>query len=626
MSTTSSSAWPPEGLEPLRGKLDAAARHLLWSVTLTALLTLRVLWRGSAATQVLGSDSILLVVGSLLLSVLWLIYALDGFASVLRKFRQGLRAGHDWGTLLDVASDADGRSGVLRSGAGQGEALAPELRRNLLVARQLATIVAIVVALAALLFFLQRVRFAGPDTSDSLTAIIVCVLALFGAGFRIAIQVFERARFPRPESTLVPQAVTGEGAPPRTGITLVGQLLALVLGAATFALAMVVILASVIGPMLAMIATPAFGNVERRFGAIAGLSRFALPVDSSITPLDAGIAFATMDYRRDTARGAFVRRDRAPLPSPPWLDSAPPGLGLAASAAQRSTSGWIDSVQRRLTPEELAWMRGVTAYPGWEYWRAAARASALDIIGGRYELPFGEGGSVYDLPILPISVYRGYARANAWRVRYYLETNRPDSAVLAARELLSLGLRVTDDARTVIDGMLGTILAQEGRDQLERVYGVLRDPQRDTLLRTSREAALRAVTSAQYAVQFGNSEQLTRLVADWRRLATDPDRTRATRWEGAAMLGLSTCTDARSLLRGPSREVRETFDAFLAKEARWASDTAMLELIRTLPLRKPAAAPDADPRWAYRVAGAVGHLFGSPYIAGCLRVVGYAGF
>lgn len=262
-------------------------------------------------------------------------------------------------------------------------------------------------------------------------------------------------------------------------------------------------------------------------------------------------------------------------------------------------------------------MRRVVEYPGWEYARTVARAPRVDIIGGRFELPFADSANLIEMPIAPISVFRDYANANAWRVRYYLEVNKPDSAVYAARELLTLSLRVTQDARWIIDAFIGVRMAQQAQDQLERTYAVLRDPQRDTLLRVSRDAAVRAATSTR--VSFAWPDDPARIAARWRQLANDTDRMRATRWEVASLLGLAVCTDARSLLRGPSQEVREALDTFLAREAIWASDSAVVDAIRAGPLRGLSETPRADESVSFRVVRATGALLGTPYIAACLR-------
>jgi hypothetical protein len=638
------SAWPPEGLEPLHGRLDRAAQSLLWSGATAALVTLGVLGRGSEASQVLGVDAVPLVVLSLLAAMLWVMFGLDRVVSACVHLKRARRAGFDWATLIEVACDRRGTTGDLIAGTGAAAALADELRRNLRSARLIATLVPLGAALALLLLFVMRLRWPGDAPSDALTAAGVGALALVGLAGRVAMQAFERMTLPRgrdatrlrPATELRVHATRwcdaqGGGAPAaesRAPAILVhgAQFLALLIAVAAFFFLGIVMVASLAGPAAIQLANPQYSGFERRHAVALALQRFALPADSGISALDAGIAFATMDFRRDVRPGPFVLRDRAPLPTPPWMDSTPRSIGDQTRGVQRIAGAWIDSVRRRLTPEELAWMRDVAAYPGWQYVRTVARAPAVDVIGGRFELPFGETGTAFDMPIASVSVYRGFARANAFRVRYYLETNRPDSAVLAAREVLSLGVRVAADARSVIEAMVGAIIAQEGRDQLERTYAVLRHPQRDTVLRVTRDAALRAADLRGGALQYLSNTDAARIVAGWRRIVGDADLMPAIRWDAAALLGLTTCTDARGILRGPSPEVRETFDAFLASSARWPSDSAMIQLMREGPQRRPSWASEEDARLGLRFAATVGSLLGTPYLAACVRFVGGLAF
>ncbi len=635
--------WPPTGVEPLRGKLDGTALKLLWSSTTASLLTLGVISRGTGGTSVLGMDSIGLVVIALVVSVLWAILAIDYLRFVCQMFYRGRRAGFRWHTMLEVAADPYGDTGELISGGDKASALAADTRQSVRTARLAATLVPLTAALLILVVFILRVRFGSAESSDTPTMVRIVVLAVAAFTCRWVLRRWEAARWPRdrwatrmrPAEELralaerwrtantaaepTTPADSAQGAPPV--VAHVAQGLVILLAAATFVATMTVVLASIAGPALVALAAPNFGAVERRYQAVLPLQRFALPVDSGITALDAGIAIATMDYSSRTRASAFSLRDRAPLAPPPWLDSAPPSMDLARNNAGDGFKGWIDSTPRRLSREEMAFMRRVVEYPGWAYVRTAARAPHIDLIGGLVELPLADSGTAFDLPFSPVSSLRGYARANAFRVRYYLETNQRDSAVYAAREILSLGLGMAREARLTIDLLIGVSIAQEARSQLERTYGVLRDAQRDTLLRLSRDGAMRAAemrTDASPSSVYDAS----RLTADWRSAVVSADRMRVVRWESAMLLGFSSCTNARGVLRGPDAETRAAFDTFMTAEARWASDSAVLQLIRDTPLRRPASASEADDPIAYRVARAVGTVLGTPYIAGCMRLAG----
>ena len=637
--------WPPEGLEPLRGQMDRLARNFWWGATLTALLTTSALERGLVGAEFIGYDASLLLGVAVLGSMLWLMWALDLVRGVSIMCWRGVRSGFGWMTLLEVGADHLGNTGDLIASRGRAAALDATQRRGLRAARLTATFSTLLSALVTLLVFIGGVRFGSVDGNGVTLILSIVAVALIGAVVRFTMRAWERSQFPRdrwltrmrPEAELRERAAAwtavferhsdpaGFGRGPVSGaiVAHAWHAVVLVLGFLAFVVTMFVIVASISGDALIRIATPELQSVERRYDVVRALRRWAVPTDTAITPLEAGIAFATMDHRHNVETGDYALRDKVPLPTPPWADSAPPGLGVFTRGAISGTEQWIDSVTRRLTPVELAWMKRVAEYPGWEQMRTVVRGQHVDFTGGRFELPFPETADVFAMPIPPVSLYRDYGRANAYRVRYYLETGRGDSAVLAARELLTLGLRLTEDGRWVIESLIGMILANQGRNQLERAYAVLRDPQRDTLLRVTRDAAQRAAERRRSRADLDGMSSGPRIVAHLEGLARDTTRLRSIRWEATSLLSFSTCTEARSLLRGPSPVQRARFDAFVATETRWASDTAMVELMRDRPLRTGQAR--ADGRVVYRVVDAVGALLGTPYLSSCVRFAGGLG-
>lgn len=638
--------WPPDGLSPLRGRVDRAARHLWWSATLTALLATVALDRGSMGSAFDGLDTAGVLTGALIVHALWLLWALDLVRGASMACWRGVRAGFGWLTLLEVGADVRGDTGDLIATRGAAAALDATQRRGLRAARLIATFATLLSAVGTLLAFFGIVRFGSPDADGRGALLAIAAVALLGAVVRGTMRAWERSQLPRdrwatrmrPLPELRERAAAwmetfgrhsdpaGFGAGPATG-AIAAQVwhgVILVLGILAFIVTMFIVVAHMAGEVIVRTAAPELQSIERRYEAVGALRRWALPVDTSITPLAAGIAFATMDHRRDVNTGAFVLRDRAPLPAPPWTEPGPAGLGAQSRGVASAGEPWIDSVTRRLTPAELAWMREVTAYAGWREMAAVARAPRADFVGGRFELPFPENADVFAMPISSVAVYRDYGRANAYRVRYYLETNRPDSAVIAARELLSVGLRLADDARWAIESLIGMVLANQARNQLERTYAVLRDSQRDTLLRVTRDAAQQSNERRRSALDRESAQDnAARILDRFARLAADDTRLRSIRWEAMSILGFSVCTSPRSLLRGPSQEQRARFDAFVAAETQWASDTAMIELMRDRPLQSRQT--DGDRRVAYRAVDVLAALLGSPYLSSCARFMGDLG-
>jgi hypothetical protein len=149
--------WPPPGLHWLHGRSRTLSRLALAAfggaiLTLTALaFTPQILqahanwlWRFEFQRSAPGQDpaavSLFLWQGELILGVSVLALSLLGYlalgAGALARLVRLRGTGWHWGTLLDIAADHDGRSGLVLSGAREFASLELAQRRAVLTARR----------------------------------------------------------------------------------------------------------------------------------------------------------------------------------------------------------------------------------------------------------------------------------------------------------------------------------------------------------------------------------------------------------------------------------------------------------------------------------------------------------
>jgi serine/threonine protein kinase len=150
--------WPPPGLHWLHGRSRVLSRLALATFT-GAILTFTALaftpqilqphsnwlWRFQYARAAPGQDpaavSLFLWQTELILGVSVLALSLFAFlglgAGALRRMVRLRGAGWRWGTLVDIAADHDGRSGLILSGAREFASLEAPRRHAILAARRL---------------------------------------------------------------------------------------------------------------------------------------------------------------------------------------------------------------------------------------------------------------------------------------------------------------------------------------------------------------------------------------------------------------------------------------------------------------------------------------------------------
>jgi hypothetical protein len=311
---------------------------------------------------------------------------------------------------------------------------------------------------------------------------------------------------------------------------------------------------------------------------------FMAPVDPTISPVEAGRAYFALLGRPQPS---------ADFPPPPGLhvEAALPRIFLPRTMYRpdgrreiHSLFGdqMLEAASRGLSPDELNYLRKIATPSAWRDFDNVARAPAVDIVGGRFQLPFLPGATVWNMPVVQAPAFASVAELAIRRAAYHLAIGQRDSAEALLRLIISFGVHVGDNAPTVGDQFAGREVAEIGMGALARYYVITHDP---------RATAVRAgISNGEPIVpaDFGSLPGPTAVTSDLVRReliqrAGDPREQRGIRFASLEALSLAPCTNPRELIFGARADVRDAFERAKRDLARYPSEQAFIELIQRMP-------------------------------------------
>ncbi len=360
-------------------------------------------------------------------------------------------------------------------------------------------------------------------------------------------------------------------------------------------------------------------NARERIRATEASRPFTVPVDPSITAVQAGRSYFALQYVAPRPEFPTQNVTRA---APAWRNLVIMTTMFRSAMTDRghlpNSSEILDAVANGFSPEELAYLRALSAAPAWRDFDLVARAPSIDVFGA-YLIPFSSSASIYSVPFIRYSEIKDAAEAAVSRAAYHLAIGQRDSAETVLRSIVSFGFRISDNSPRLADELTGRSIVAIGMEGLQRFYTITHDP-RASAARAALPNVQAATTPTIGRAPVSGGSTLEQMRRDLIAQADDPREVRGIRFQSLAWLSMAPCTNVREMLFGPRPDVSEAFERAKRDLARFPSEQSFIDVIQrtsrstalydgvmTSPIRRFLVG-------ASTISGAVLH---NPRITGC---------
>jgi hypothetical protein len=569
-------SWPPPGLERLQGSLGRVIA-IGWIGSLV--LVLPLLW-ALAVEQPFYSlgpfeDNWRLGLGIAVLGAVLVVISFGLFFGLLQTSAQAADMGYGALTILEVASDSGHDTGFLIQGKRHFSSLDSEQLTSVVNARLRGSALVLAGALWLVVGFglaivLAARGFVTPSgiwlmtwgPTGLMTVIGIFLLVRQNTTVRAARsgwQAQEGSDRVHSESTAWSDrlaeagdaVVLGSGPKEEGGRFRSGAVALAALFVIGFVPTMTISLTTAIGPILAEIAVPSFQPVQEAAGGAEALRRYQIAADPTISADDAGAALQNLSFVGGQASPETTERRPATTYERPWF----PDPGYFPDPFSESVAA--DLLSRPLSafsPEEQAALRQAAEHPAQTEFDLLARALLVDVVSGRWTLPFPDSTTFQDLwPRFPELRTAGLARVAKAAVE--VSDGQIEEAESTLRELISTGFLLVDEGPTLLDNLMGVVLANMGGDALEAYCVRVGLPSLATELAWARTSALGAAQKARAGLIPEDIHALLQGIPD---LVEAEDALRGLRWEYYATFNtLAPCINLHKMVFGPDNTYDE---------------------------------------------------------------------
>ncbi len=329
---------------------------------------------------------------------------------------------------------------------------------------------------------------------------------------------------------------------------------------------------SVAGPLITKVATPRSTTMAGRLARTEILRPYALPPDPSISPTDAGESLQVLEYvGRPTATRSLVEREPVRTIAERWVPvDASEWFFRTARLARR-----VYEEHQPLTTEEQEWLERMAANPGHAEFARLARAGSADITATRWHTDRFGDANAWELPIYRYGQLRDGAYAHIALGVLASQQGDLETAETRFREVISTGLLLVRDGPSIMDMLIGSVLAQEGADALRLFYeSTGRDADADGL-RLALEAVDRTESAAR-SLQPRTTGSLQGLVS----IAANTDLPPGIRWESLRNARLTAgCQTTSVIVFGQGEAYDEWLQKVNGSLVRFPSDQALFDLL-----------------------------------------------
>lgn len=341
--------------------------------------------------------------------------------------------------------------------------------------------------------------------------------------------------------------------------------------------------------------------------------------NASITPTEAGALLHRLNPSK--AVPSMPMHAVTETPARPWDAMTPSDEmfgGLRADGNEgRMAAGIVSAAARGFNANELAYLRAVADAPIWRDVERLVSAPAVDMIGGRFVLPFRADATAWAMPVLRFNDTKRLAYAGVSRAAYYVATGQPLKAEAALKTVVSYGFLLVDNGSHALDALIGRVIIGIGQNGLHQLYTLTGDARGMALTAPFSNVVGRAI------VPIGGDVDANAALARLLRDARDPSMPRTVRLEALNQLAAASCSSVRGMVFGPSDAVQNAFAQARGDLARYPSERAYLDLMygtvdRTTDLPWRISRSDMLVMGA---ASATSAVLGNPRVASCTRIV-----
>jgi hypothetical protein len=331
---------------------------------------------------------------------------------------------------------------------------------------------------------------------------------------------------------------------------------------------------SSVGAIVSSVPSGWFSRIQRRSAEVEPYRTYRLDADQSISPAEAGEILNTLMY---VGRGMLTREGMLPqvrIYEDRWFPEWPgedrnPGDPLFWGA-----SLWAELAGGR-SPELVTYLRQVEVHPAHVEFSRLARAQAIDILGGRYEIPFSDDMVSSSIPSPTYSGIRNAAQSHLGIAALRASEGRHEEAEEAIREVISVGFLLMEDAVSPVGYLVGGALMQAGGEALVLALTVRGRGDEADALSTRVAAARRAVAMLQSSTEPGAQARMRALMT----VAANPERRRSLRWEYLQFIsGITPCMNLQRVVFGPSDEYNQWVEDMRGSLVRYASDDSYFDV------------------------------------------------
>ena len=341
--------------------------------------------------------------------------------------------------------------------------------------------------------------------------------------------------------------------------------------------------------------------------------------DAAITPTEAGMLLHRLNPTK--SQPTLPMHAVGDVPARPWeavtlSDDTFGGLRADGNEGKLAT-GIVTAAERGFTTQEMAYLRAVADAPIWRDVERLVSAPAVDVIGGRFVLPFRADAAATAMPVVRFNDTKRLAYAGVSRAAYFVAIGQPRKAEAALKTVVSYGFLLIDNGSHALDALIGRVMIGIGQNGLHQLYTMTGDTRGMALTAPFASVGSRTFSPARDNVNA--NEALARLLRD----AENPAMPRTVRLEALHQLALSSCSSVRGVMFGPSAEVQDAFAQARGDLARYPSERAYLDLMYSTVdrLQELTWRISKSDMVIIGASSATAAVLGNPRVAACARIV-----